>query len=169
MCATTLAPEPSVGEDLMLESTLAAAHDRWMAEVYGALLPVTVPEATFWERWDVLRYLAERFPDQFRLERELIRQLDSFISIDLSDRLRVQGDLVTRLHRDCSRLGREPEMARELARTAHDLLEAVRLWCAEFELAAGHIPEAAASESVLSILGRMSRCCTPAWAVALPG
>jgi hypothetical protein len=169
MCATTLAPEPSVGEELMLEATLAAAHDRWMAEVYGVLLPITYSDATFWERWNVLRYLAERFPDQFRLERELSRQLDPLISIELSDRLRVQGDLVTRLHRDCSRLGHEPGTARELARRAQELLEAVRLWCAEFELAAGHIPEAAASESVIRILGRMSRCCTPAWAVAVPG
>lgn len=169
MCATTLAPEPSVGEELMLESALAAAHDRWMAEIYGVLLPVTLPEATFWERWDVLHYLAERFPDQFRLERELSRQLDPFISVELSDRLRLQGELVDRLHRDCSRLGREPCMARQLARSAHELLEAVRLWCAEFEIAAGHIPEASARESVIGILGRMSRCCTPPWAVAVSG
>ena len=58
---TTLAPEPSVVTELILESTLATVHDRWMAEVHRVLLPVTLPEVTFWERWDAVNYLAERF------------------------------------------------------------------------------------------------------------
>jgi hypothetical protein len=168
MCATTLMPETSVATEMMLEATLAAAHDRWMAEVHRVLLPVTSLEATFWERWDAVRYLAERLPARLRLERELSRQLGLFISVDAADRLRVQGERLSWLRSECNRLARGPGMARELAGRTKELLEAVRLWCAEFELATGRIPETAANEAVMRILGRMSLGCIPGWVVAAP-
>lgn len=168
MCATTLAPEPSAATELILESTLATAHDRWMAEVHRVLLPVTLPEAIFWERSDAVSYLAERFPARLRLERALSNELQAFISTDDADRLDLQGERLMWLQRECDRLGREPRMAKEFASRMKELLEAVRLWCAEFELATGHIPEAAANEEVMRILGRMSGCDIPGWVVAVP-
>jgi hypothetical protein len=57
----------------------------------------------------------------------------------MRERLRMQADRLGRLFADFSRLGRQRESARELARTARDLLEAVRLWYAEIELATGGI------------------------------
>jgi hypothetical protein len=169
MCATTLAPEPSVVTELILESTLATAHDRWMAEVHRVLLPVTLPEATFWERWDAVSYLAERFPARLRLERALSSELQAFISTEDAERLDLQGERLMWLHRECDRLGREPRMARQLASRIKELLDAVRLWCAEFELATGHISEAAANDDVIRILGRMGGCDIPGWAVAVAG
>jgi hypothetical protein len=77
VCATTLWPEPPVVTELILESTLAAGHDRWMADVHRVLLPVTLPEATFWERWDAVNYLAERLPARLRLERALSSELQA--------------------------------------------------------------------------------------------
>jgi hypothetical protein len=58
-------------------------------------------------------------------------------------------------------------MARQLASRIKELLDAVRLWSAEFELATGHISEAAANDDVMRILGRMSGCDIPGWAVAV--
>jgi hypothetical protein len=166
MCATTLIPERSAEPELMLESPIAAAHDKWMAEVHQVLLPVTFPEATFWERWDAVRYLAERLPQRLQLELALSTELRPLLCPEDIERLQQQGERLIGLQRDCGRLGREPMMARQLAGRTKELLEAVRLWCAEFELAAGRIPESAADEGVMRLLGRMGLAGIPGWAVA---
>ena len=160
--------EPERATELMLESSLAATHDHWMAEVHQVLLPITRPEATFWERWDAVRFLAERFPDRLRLEQALAAKLHLLVSSDAATRLELQGERLCELYRQCTRLTQERGVARDLARRADNLLEAVRLWCAEFELAARDITESDVDEDVLRLLGRMSLGCTPAWTVALP-
>jgi hypothetical protein len=168
MGTTMLAPEFGSDTELMLESTLATAHDRWMAEVHQVLLPVARPDATFWERWDAIRFLAERFPDRLGLERALGTALRPWISSEDAARLECQGARLVELHRECNRLAQERGMARDLAKRTGELLEAVRLWCAEFELAARHITESDVDEEVMRILGRMSLSCTPEWTVAMP-
>src|SRR6476659_3427302 len=128
-------PELSLTAELMLESTLVSAHDLWMAEVHATLLPVTRPEATFWERWTSIRYLAERLPARIRLERALFEQLLPFIDDDTIGRLRRQSEALSVLYRACECVATEPGMAREFAARTTELLEALRLWCAEFEQA----------------------------------
>ena len=167
MCAMTLEPDP-IAAELMLESTLAASHDRWMAEAHSTLLPVTDTCATFWQRWEAVRYLAERLPERIRLERELSRQLRLSMTDDHARRLRVQGERLWQLQRECSRLGQEAGTARQLASRTKELLAAIRLWCAEFELATAHVPESAAGDDVMRTLGRMSGSCIPDWAVTGP-
>src|SRR5512144_3090345 len=124
MCAMTVELEPSITTELMLESTLAAAHDKWMAEAYRILLPVTFAGATFWERWHAVRYLAERLPERIRLERRLSGQLRLVLGDDHARRLRLQGERLTQLQQGCNRLAHESGMARQLASGTKELLEA---------------------------------------------
>jgi len=167
MCGLTLDVEP-VAAELMLEATLAAAHDKWMAEAHRILLPVTFTGATFWDRWDAVRYLAERLPARIRLERELSSQLRLFLSDDHARRLRIQGERLCQLQLECNHLARESGVARPLASRTKELLEAVRLWCAEFELATAQVPESAAGDDVMRTLGRMGGSAIPDWALTGP-
>jgi hypothetical protein len=169
MYTTVMAPQPNTKAADTLRTRFTVVHDNWMADADRFVLLVTNVDATFWERWDAVSYLAERFPARVRLERALSSELQAFLSTDDAERLDLQSERLMWLHRECDRLGREPRMAREFASRMKELLEAVRLWCAEFELATGHIPEAAANEEVMRILGRMSGCDIPGWAVAVPG
>jgi len=59
-------------------------------------------------------------------------------------------------------------VARLLASRAKELLEAVRLWCAEFELATAEVPDSAAGDEVMRILGRMGGSAIPDWALTGP-
>jgi hypothetical protein len=167
MCAMTLERE-SIAAELMLESTLASAHDKWMAEAHGVLLPVTFSGATFWDRWGAVQYLADRLPERVKLERLLSCQLRLLMSDDHARRLRVQGERLADLQAQCMRLAQESGKARELANRAKELLEAIRLWCAEFELASANIPESAADDDVMRTLGRMGGCCIPDWVLTGP-
>jgi hypothetical protein len=167
MCAMILEPEPITAE-LMLESTLAATHDKWMAEAHRVLIPITFSGATFWNRWDAVRYLADRLPVRIRLERELSVQLRLFMEADHARRLRLQGERLCRLQGECNRLAQESGMARELASRTKELLEAVRLWCAEFELATAQVPESVAGDDVMRTLGRMNGTCIPDWVLTGP-
>jgi hypothetical protein len=158
----------TVAAALMLEATLAATHDKWMAEAHRTLLPVTFAGATFWERWEAVRYFAERLPARIRLERELSAELRLFLSDDHARRLRLQGERLCQLQLECSRLAQESGVARLLACRTKELLEAVRLWCAEFELATAQVPESAAGDEVMRILGRMGGSAVPDWALTGP-
>jgi hypothetical protein len=165
MGATTIVPEPSLTAELMLESTLATAHDRWIAEVHEVLLPVTSPEATFWERWASIRYLSERLPARLRLERELCQQLRPFIQDEALQRLLVQSERLNLLHRDCERLSTQRGKAREFAARNRELLEALRIWCAEFERATANILDAVVDDNVMRLLGRVGLSGTAGWAI----
>jgi hypothetical protein len=118
---------------------ITIAHDNWMADGDRFIVPVTDSDATFWERWAALRYVEDQLLERFRLERTLLEELHAFLVPEMRERLGMQADRLSRLFADFSRLGRQRESARELARTARDLLEAVRLWYAEIELATGGI------------------------------
>jgi hypothetical protein len=167
MCATTLVPEPSVTTELMLESTLATVHDRWIAEVHEVLIPVTLPEATFWQRWASIRYLTDRLPDRLNLETVLYEQLRPFLEDQQIQRLLALNERLYALYGECTRLSTERGKAREYASRTRELLEALRIWCAEFERTTRHILEAVVNDDVMRVLGRMSLPTTPAWAPAM--
>lgn len=130
---------PELADDVALALPLATTHDRWMTDCDCALGPVTDPDATFLQRWAAIRYASDTFDERFRLERELIHQLRPFIVAELWERLLMQEDRLTRLHLDLERLARQRGAARELARTARDFVESLRLWYAEIEFAVGEV------------------------------
>lgn len=136
---TTTAAQPSTRSTGTLVTHLATAHDNWMADADRFLLPVADANATFWERWGAVRYVEDSLLDRFQLERRLLDELRAFLSPEIKERLGMQADRLSRLSADFRRLGRERARARELAHTTRELLDALRLWYAEIEFAAGGI------------------------------
>lgn len=122
-----------------LGSRLADVHDNWMADADRFLLPVSDAAATFWERWAAVRYIEDQFIERYQLERALLEKLRAFFVPEVRERLEMQADRLNRLLGEFRRLGRQRESARQLAHTTRELLEALRLWYAEIEFAAGGI------------------------------
>lgn len=139
MCATALIPRPPAVVEDALSGVLTTVHDGWMADGDRYLGPVTYPEATFLERWAAVSYLRNQFPERFKLEQGLLGELHSFFTPELKERLRMQADRLMRLHRDLEQLTQRHGAAREIAHTARELLETLRLWYAEVEFAAGGV------------------------------
>ena len=137
MTTTLMNPPAQKRAEQTLASILAGAHDRWMADSDAVLGPVTDPNATFLQRWAAVRYVADGFLERFHLEQQLLEELHPFIMPELRERLRMQVGRLARLHQDLVRLAPQRGTAREVARTAREFLEALRLWYAEIELAVG--------------------------------
>ena len=120
-------------------SRLTLAHDGWMADGDRFLSPITSADATFWERWAGVRYVKDQLLARFRLERDLLDELRPFLTAEIRERLQLQADRIARLLTGFERLAGQRETARELAHTTRELIEALRLWYAEIEFAAGGI------------------------------
>lgn len=149
MCATMVAPNT-------LEPILAGTHDRWMAEADKIIGPVTEPDATFFQRWAAVRYLWDELPGRLELEQELLDELHPFIPAEIRERLSMQLDRLHHLHRDLDGLAHRTGTARELARTARALLEALRLWYAEIEFGVGEVEPADIGYAATSLLERLT-------------
>lgn len=139
MHAPTMSPQPNASATDTLGTMFTVAHDNWMADGDRFLRPVADADATFWERWAAIRYVDDHLLERFHLERGVTEELRAFLTPEIRERLWMQADRLTRLLAEFTRLGRQRESARELARTTRELLEALRLWYAEIELGAGGI------------------------------
>lgn len=154
MTATQVAPG-TVSLGNTLDPVLTLAHDAWMAEGDRLLGPVTDPNATFWERWTAVRYTEDLFRPRLELEQELVSQLHAFFTPELNARLTMQLERLERLYRDLYDLAHRQNTAREMAHTARELLEALRLWYAEIEFAAGKIRRADLSAATTQLLDEL--------------
>ena len=152
MCATTVVSPLDRSARDTFDPILAGTHDRWMAEADKIIGPVTDPDATFMQRWAAVRYVWDELPVRLQLEQELLDELHPFISAEIRARLSMQLDRLHRLHREFDGLAHRSSTARELARTARALLEALRLWYAEIEFAAGEIRRADVGDAAASLL-----------------
>jgi hypothetical protein len=149
---TTIAAQPGTRNAGTLVRDLATAHDNWMADTDRFLLPVADADATFWARWGAVRYVEDALLDRFQLERRLLDELRAFQTAEMKERLGMQADRLSRLLAEFRRLGGERGRARELAHTTRELLDALRLWYAEIELAAGGIQWADVSTEATRLL-----------------
>lgn len=149
MRATMVAPNA-------LGPILAGTHDRWMSEADKIIGPVTEPDATFLQRWAAVRYLWDELPVRLQLEQELLDELHPFIPAEIRERLSMQLDRLHHLHRDLDGLAHRTGTARELARTARALLEALRLWYAEIEFGVGEVERADIGYAATSLLERLT-------------
>jgi hypothetical protein len=131
-----------------------------MTDTDRYLLPVTNSDATFWERWAAIRYVQEQLLARFHLERNLLEELRSFLTPEMKERLWMQADRLTRLLGEFDRLGRQRESARQLAHVARELIEALRLWYAEIEYAAGGVRRNDLSREGVQLLAELNstRC-----------
>ncbi|HEU5304334.1 MAG TPA: hypothetical protein VFU40_06800 [Gemmatimonadales bacterium] len=157
MHTTLMAPESKVREADTLGTRFTVAHDNWMADGDRFLLPVTHADATFWERWGAMRYVEDELLARFRLERDLVEALRAFLTAEMRERLELQADRLARLLAEFNRLARQRESARELAHTTRELLEALRLWYAEIEFAAGGIRSSDVSTEAIQLLAELNR------------
>jgi hypothetical protein len=153
MCPTTLIPRPTTGDALF--RVMTPLHDAWMGEADQILEPMMHWEATFWDRWAAVNYLREQFPERLRLEQELLTELHAFLTPELDERLRMQLERLVRLHHDLEQLSQRRTPASEMARAVRELLEALRLWYAEIELAAGGIHRKDIGTQADQLLGRI--------------
>jgi hypothetical protein len=157
---TVMAPQPLARALNTLGPRFTLAHDNWMADGDRFLRPVADADATFWERWAAMRYVEDQLLKRFRVERSLLEELRAFLTPEMNERLWMQADRLTRLLGAFGRLGRQRESARELAHTTRELLEALRLWYAEIELAAGGIRGSDLSQEGIRLLSELNpvRC-----------
>jgi hypothetical protein len=160
MYATAVSPQLNSRVPDTLGTRFTVAHDNWMADGDRFLQPVADADATFWERLAAVRYVDDQLLHRFHLERALLKELHAFLTAEMNERLWIQADRLTRLLETFGRLGRQRESARELARTTHAILEALRLWYAEIELAASGIRWSDLSREGIRLLGELNpaRC-----------
>jgi len=160
MNTTATAPQLDTRVGDTLSTRFTVAHDNWMCDGDRFLRPVADADATFWERWAAVRYFEDQLQQRFQVERILLEELRAFLTPEMNERLWMQADRLTRLLGTFGRLGRQRESARELAHTTRELLEALRLWYAEIELAAGGIRLSDVSREGIRLLGELNpaRC-----------
>ena len=156
----TMTPQPNTWADDTIDARLIPAHDNWMADAARFLNPVTDKEATFWERWAAVRYVEEQLATRLGSERALLHQLRAFLPPEITKRLRMQAERLSVLVENFNRVGRQRESAREVALTARELTEALRLWYAEIEYAVGGIHLADVGSDELQLLDALNpaRC-----------
>jgi len=135
-------------------------HDRWMADCDVALGPVTDRDATFLQRWAATRYISDTFPERFQLEQDLLEELHPFILPEVRERLNLQLNRLARLQQELGVLGHQRGTAREIARVARQLVEALRLWYAEIEFAVGGLQVQDIGPRAIELL---DRCTSPCW------
>ena len=133
--ATPRMPEES------LDDTLRPIHRAWLEEARCLLEPSLDPGADFWTRWAAIRYLADDFREQFRLEHGLVNELCPFLPAEASERLLRGGDRILHLRLELERTQRRGRrvVTSELAIRTRDLLEQLGVWCAEIEAAAEEV------------------------------
>jgi hypothetical protein len=138
-----------------------------MADADRFLLPITNADATFLEKWAAMRYVEDQLRERFQLERALLEELRAFLTPEIRERLRMQGDRMSRLIGELNRLGRQRGSARELAHDVRELLDALRLWYAGIEFAASGIRWSDVSREGIRLLAELNpiRC---GWADAKP-
>ena len=160
MNTTVMAPRPTAKLLETLSPRFTLAHDNWMADGDRFLRPVADADATFRERWGAIRHVEDQLLKRFQVERLLLGELRAFLTPEMNERLWMQADRLTRLLGTFGRLGRQRESARELAHTTRELLEALRLWYAEIELAAGGIQASDLSREGIRLLAELdpARC-----------
>jgi len=140
MGAATAATVRAIRVDETLGAVLSPAHDVWVEEARRLLLTATVPDAAFWDRWWMVRYLNEGFLERFRVERALVRELQPFFTVREMNTLEAGGERVARPHLELDWISRRRPTAAGLAAMTGEFLKALELWCAEVEFACQGVP-----------------------------
>lgn len=151
------AVDPATEPEQFLDAALRPSHDAWLWEARRFLTPATVPEAPFWDRWSVVRYLNDQFLERLGVERGLVAELRPYIRPDRMDEIEAAGDRVRRLHLELDRLGRRRGTAASFAAMTEQFLEALGCWCAEIEQAVRRVPVGALAGEAWRTLAHLER------------
>lgn len=136
--STTMAtdtPSSRPRGDEPLDAALRPIHAGWLEDAHRLLEPALEPDADFWARWAAVRYIADDFREQYRLERSFVNELRPFLQPDIAEQLVRQGERVFQLRLELDRIGRRRGTAEAFAGAARYLLEQLGLWCTEIQLA----------------------------------
>jgi len=144
-----------------LDTVLSPLHDAWVEEARRFLDPAATAAPPFWDRWSVVRYLNDQFQARFALERALIEELRPFLQVHHMDAIAAGEERVARLRLGLDRLGRRRGTAAEFAYMTGEFLTALELWCAEIELAVGHIEPGDLPEEGARILAHLESAVRP--------
>jgi len=158
MTATLTSWRPAAATKQTLGDRLASRHDRWMADCDVALGPVTDRDATFLQRWAAIRYIGDTFPERFQLEQDLVEELHPFIAAEVRERLNMQMDRLLRLQLELEALGHQRGTAREIARVAREMVDALRLWYSDIESAVGGLLLEDIGARAVELLDRCTSC-----------
>lgn len=158
MSAPTLIPRPNAGD--VLSRVMTPLHDSWMGDADQILEPLMRRDTTFWERWAAVNYLRDQFPERFSMEQELLTELHSFLTPEANERLRMQSERLTRLLTELELLGEQRATARQMASAVRTLLEDLRLWYAEIEIATAGIRRADLGAHAAQLFARLGRAVT---------
>jgi len=136
---STLAPAFDAPPAEPLSAVLSRIHDHWVDRVGRFLAPAMVPRANFWERWGSVRYLADEFEDRFRAQCAVVDSLGLLLGPSALDRLAMARKRLEATRAELTTLGRRRGTAGPVAVLARRLLDQVRLWCVELELATSRL------------------------------
>jgi len=140
MGAATVATARAIRVDETLGAVLSPAHDAWVREARRLLLPSTVLDAAFWDRWWMVRYLNEGFLERFGVERALVRELQPFVTVREMNTLEAGGERVARLHLALEQISRRRPTTAEFAAMTAEFLKALERWCADVEFVCKGVP-----------------------------
>lgn len=144
-----------------LDTVLSPLHDAWVEEARRFLEPAATASPPFWDRWSVVRYLNDQFQARYALERALLEELRPFLQAHHLDAIAAGEERVARLRLGLDRIGRRRGTAAEFAHLTGEFLTALELWCAEIELAVGHIEPGDLPEEGARILARLESAVRP--------
>jgi hypothetical protein len=125
-------PEPPAygGNASDLDRLFGAVHESWVEEAGRVLAPFLEPNAPRHEVPTVIRYLHERFIQDYRSELELVEELGPFVSAEEMARLRSGSEELQRICRELDRVEDGQHAAERVAELARELLARLQFWCA---------------------------------------
>jgi hypothetical protein len=137
LCA--VAPGAEAATD-NLGALLAPVHARWLDQVRRNVLPACSSRAGFWPRWGAVRYLADQFGQDYRLEAELVEAVIGTLDVRVAGRLVSDREALETLWNDLDRIGRRRGTGTTTAAIAGAFLLTLTRWCGELERALSSIP-----------------------------
>jgi hypothetical protein len=139
-----------------LDDALAAVHDRWVPRLAAVLSPVMTPRSRFWERWEVTRRFADRFPHWLQMEFAVVEGIGGRLSPEARVRLATLQDALVRTGSELMSTRARQWNPGPPAMLSRRLLELTRFWCAELELATRGLTVDDLPQPCRAMLARMS-------------
>jgi hypothetical protein len=118
---------------LTVGARLRALHVDWIRVTRRTLEPVLASQATFWDRWTAIRYLADPFDQHYCREVALIGSMLPLLPAATAARLTTLTEALESARSQLDLLGRRRGVARAASVVTREFLDLFQLWCAEVE------------------------------------
>ncbi len=118
-----------------IASVLSPIHAYWLGRTRTTVEPMLSREASFWDRWTGVRYLADPFAEHYQREVELVGSLLPLLPPEAACRLTTLTETLDHARVQLDRVGRRRGVARAVSVIAREFLDLFQLWCTEVEAA----------------------------------